>query len=327
MMRRLVSGIALIAALGCDNAGQDMGLPSLPDGAIVVGLYFDRDGSETLTAADTVLEGARVALFVLGSDDTLQVATTDVAGLATFDSVPLGRYRFGVVRSALGDSAAVVAGDTLTIRLTAQRDSLGRAALVRVGYQQMTLAEARAATAGKRVIVRGLVTSAFQFFADSSTFLANGVNYLRVTSAEHRPGRNGNNPGDSVSVLGTTGSSNGQPVLLNGVIMTHAERPVPAPVEVSVSEVNNARGGVLDAALVRLAAAEITDTATVGADFHVWVTIEGVTALVVFDSKLDIQTEALVPGRFMTTRGVLVPKGDGTWYLKPRPIVSEIVLD
>lgn len=326
-MRRLVLGMTVLFAVGCDNAGSDLGLPQLAEGGVLIGIYLDRDGNATLSPADTVFEGARVALFLVGSDDTVDVVTTDANGLAEFLNVPVGRYRFAVVRSSLGDSLPVVEGDTVTLRLTANPDSLGDAALVRVGYREMTLPEVRTATAGQRVIVRGIVSSAMQFFRDSASFLAGQGAYLRVTSTSHRPGRDGNNPGDSVSVLGTTGSNAGQPVLLNGLVQSITERPAPVPVEVSVAEVKTARGGELDAALVRVASTTIVDTATVNTDFHVRVAVGTDTALVVIDAKLQAVPALFVPGRILTTRGVLVPKGDGTWFLKPRPVSGEIIVD
>ena len=68
-MMRTYTAVILLATLvaGCDNAGEGLGLPVLPEGTIGVGLYFDRDGSQTQTAGDTVFAGARVSLRIMSA--------------------------------------------------------------------------------------------------------------------------------------------------------------------------------------------------------------------------------------------------------------------
>lgn len=322
-MRRhaMCAALALTMLAACDNAGKDLTLPGYGAGAIGVFLYLDRDGSGTYTTADTAFNGVRVALLAAGGRDTIRVSTSGGQGLATFDSVPLGTYRVAVDRRALGDSIGTVAGDTAVIRILAGTDSAQSAQIVRVSYVEATIAQVRAMPAGKRVFVRGRVTHPFQLWRDSTAFIKDAGGTLRILGAAHRPGRAGNNLGDSVGVLGTTGTQGGQPVLLKGVVSSLAEGPAPSPIAVSITEARTAKGGTLDAALVKITGAKIYDTLPTLPDFLVRLaeaTDSTIRVDVVLDSALSVASTFFKPGLTMTVTGMLLPRGDGTWFLKPR---------
>ncbi len=312
---------ALALAAGCSNAGDTMTLPAFGTGRVVVQVYFDGDGSQSYTLADSLFQGAHVSLLAAGGTDTLRVATTDSHGLATFDSVPLGSWRVSVDRHALNDSVGVVVGDTGILRVLARGDSNLAARQVRFGYREVTIAQARAMAAGRRVMIRGVVVSALQYFHDSSAYVSDPSGRIRITSARHRAGRTGNNVGDSVLVVGTSGTSLGQPVLLAGLFTSLGTQLAPIAAPTTVVEAHNAKNGTLDAALVLITGARITDTLTTGPDFLVRIADPAdltVTTDVVVDSLLGIPRTVWRPGLAITVRGVLVPKGDGTWILKPR---------
>jgi len=326
MMRAPLLLATLLGLGACDNAGRDLSLPPVVEGGIAVGFYFDRDGTGTFTTADTVFAGARVALLLPEGTDTIRTAVSGADGIAIFDSVPVGTWRIQVDRAGLGDSIAVVVGDTGTIRLLATTDSIGAGRTIRLGFQEVTPAAARLLPAGRRVFVRGRVLAGLQYFTDSSSHLVGGGSALRVTGARHRPGRTGNNPGDSVAVLGTTGRLAGQPVLLGGLVTSLAEGPAPIAVTVTLAEARNAMGGTLDAALVQLPQAAIVDTATNGDAFDVSLAIDGDTVIVRVDDRLAINPLVFAPTRLVTTRGVLVPVGDGSWVVRPRPVAGELTV-
>lgn len=323
-MTRFLTAATVLALAGCANAGDDLGLPPGPTGTFQVAVFFDRDGTGTLTTFDTVMRAARVALFAEGGVDTFMLANSRDDGTATFINVPVGRYRFDVVRATIGDSLPVIEGANLAFPLRA--DTLNKGAVVLVSYATLSLAEARAAQPGARVFVHGVVTSPLQAFADQATFLSGGGAQLRVVPSAHRPGRNGNNIGDSVIVLGRLAQEHGQPVLRDGEVLTVGSRaPLPLT-DVTVAEIATARGGALDAAAVQAPRSVIADTASVGAEFHVRIATDPDTAMVVFDANLPVAKVNFIPGREMTTRGVLVPIAPGTWILKPRPVAGEVVL-
>lgn len=312
---------ALALAAACSNAGDKMTLPVLGTGKVLVQVYFDGDGSQSFTVADSVFQGAHVSLLAAGGTDTLRVATTDSHGLATFDSVPLGSWRVSIDRHALNDSVGVVVGDTGILRVLSRGDSNITGRQVRFGYREVTIAQARAMAAGRRVMIRGTVVSALQYFHDSSAYVSDPSGSIRITSARHRAGRTGNNVGDSVLVVGTSGSDHGQPVILSGLFTSLGAQPAPIATPTTVVEAHNARNGALDAALVQITLARITDTLTTGPDFLLRIADPAdlnVTTDVVVDSLLGIPRSVWRPGLGITVRGVLVPKGDGTWILKPR---------
>ena len=318
MLRRAT--FALLLA-GCGNAGESLTFPTLPEGGIAVSFYLDRDATGTYSTNDTTMAGVRVALLAANGVDTIQTVLSSATGVAIFGPVPIGRYRVVVDRAALGDSIGVVVGDTGTITILARADSNTANRLVRLGYEEVSVTGVKALPAGRRVIVRGIVVSPMQAFSDSSMFLQDATGALRVTSARHWPGRNGNNIGDSVAVLGTTGASLGRPVLLAGRVSSLGLGSAPAPQLVTVAEVRTAKGGTLDAALVQVTNAKVVDTAKVALDLRVTFSeaaddADRATAL--FDQLLQAPATIFTAGRTITVRGVLVPRGDGTWSVKPR---------
>jgi hypothetical protein len=314
---RSLAFVALVAA--CSNAGEKLTYPALPNGALAVAVYLDRDGSQTYTTEDTIFKGARVTLFVAGGQDTITSATTDDDGIAYFNPVPFGTYRVGVDRSLLGDSIAFVAGDTGSFRVV--KDSAAPSRLLRLGFPEVTIEQARAMPAGKRVFIRGIVLSPLQAFRDSAAFVWDPTGTIRITKARHRPGRAGNNLGDSVLVLGTTGTDLGQPVLLSGLFGTLGETSPKVAVAVTVEEARGAKGGTLDAALVQITGPVIVDTIPADPDFLVKVAEAGNASnqeSVLIDQLIGAPRNVFGIGRTFTVRGVLVPKGDGTWLIKPR---------
>ncbi len=318
---RYRSAAVMLLLAACTNAGETLTLPPLANGAIGVGVFFDRDGSLTLTGADTIVTGVRVALLAPSGTDTLRIATTDSKGLAVFNDVPIGTYRVVIDRRALGDSVGVVAGDTGVVRIVAQNDSIQSSRVVRLGYAEVSLAAARALPAGRRVLVRGKVISPLQAFRDSMAFLLDTSGTLRITGARPRFGGNGNNIGDSVLVLGTTGQDAGKPVLLDGLFSTYGTGVAPLPQVITVADAITARDGALDAALIQLSNIVIEDTVTSGVDFIVKVADPAaptVTVNVLIDQLLGAPKSIFPPGRTGTIRGVLMPKADGTWVVKPR---------
>lgn len=313
--------LALLGAAACTNAGEKLTVPTLPNGALAVFVYFDRDGTHSSTSGDTVVVGARVALVAPGGQDTLRTALTGVNGIATFDSLPIGAYRVVIDRHALADSIGIIAGDTGTVRIVAQNDSIHPGRIVRFGYAEVSLAAARALPAGKRVMIRAIITSPLQAFRDSSAFLVDSSGTLRVAGARPHTGSAGNNVGDSVLVLGTTGQLAGQGVLIGGVFGTITVGLAPLPRITTVRDAHNALNGALDATLIQLSNVVITDTLVSGPDFILKVADPADTTVktsVLIDQLLSAPHGIFPPGRTGTFRGVLVPVGDGTWVLKPR---------
>jgi hypothetical protein len=331
MMRSIVPHCALLLGmLACTNAGEQNTLPTLTRGSIGVVTYLDRNATHTLDTGDTVYAGIRIALLLPGGTDTLRTATTNDQGIASFDSLPIGTYRIVVDRHALGDSIGVVVGDTGVIQIVALPPSASAAArVVRLGYTEVDLAQARALPVGKRVIVRARVTSPLQAFRDTSAFLNDTSGYIRVLHAVAQTGTAGNVAGDSVLVLATTDSAGGQPVLSGGHFTRIAGGLAPTAQLISVAEAVTANHDSLDAAYVQLSNVTIVDTMAATPDFAITVADSAdstTTIKVVLDQLLNAPHSVFVPGHTATLRGVLIPNGDGTWYLKPRS-ATDVVLN
>ena len=310
-MRKTIATALLVLVAACSSAGEDLTLPPTGQGLLGVSLYFDRDGSGGPSPFDTAYVGALVELFVDGGVERVVLRPTEENGVATFFNVPYGRYRFEVDPESVGDSLPVIDGDGGLLEVRADPDSSVLGAVVRVSHATETIEGIRSASQGRRVFVHGIVTAGFQSFSDSSMFITLGGASLRITGASHWPGRNGNNVGDSVVVLGTTALDEGQPVLAGGRVLSLAEDFEPVIEEIGVGDIRSGGGGDLDAALVSVTDSEIVDTATVNEDFHVTVVSGADTALVVVDGNISIPTDAFAIGRDADWIGLLVPDGQG----------------
>jgi hypothetical protein len=316
-LRAVLALSILGGAAACDNAGSDLGFNVSPTSAVTVGVYLDRDGSRTPTVPlDTLFPNARVALLAFGSGDTLRTTLSTQAGLARFEGVPVGQYRVTVVPSSIGDSIQVAAIDSAVIRLVAA--DTNTFVLVRLGYPEVSIRQARLSPPGRRVFIRGVILAGVQSFRDTTSHVADSSSQIRLTRVVLLGGLLGNNPGDSVSVLGHTSTRDGQPTLDNAGVARFAVRPPPIPLAVSTAVAATASGGLLDAGLVQITGGIISDTATIAPDFRITVNDGSGALQIIIDGNLQIPRSIFRPGASMIVRGVLVPTGFGGWTLKPR---------
>jgi len=316
-LHRAATALAITAGTACGNAGSDLGFAASETSAVSVGVYLDRDGSRTPSfPLDTVFANARVALLLLGNSDTLRAMNTSVLGIARFDGVPIGQYRVVIVPSSIGDSIQVAGIDSPVITVEAADTNLG--VLARLGYPEVSIRAARGLPANRRVFIRGVILAGVQSFRDTTSHVADSSGQIRLTRVVLLGGQLGNNPGDSVSVLGITSERAGQPTLDNARIAAFATRPAPIPLAVSTAIAASAGGGVLDAGLVQITGGIISDTATIAPDFRITVSDGSGILRIIIDGNLQIPRSIFRPGASMIVRGVLVPDGFGAWTLKPR---------
>ncbi|PYP41641.1 MAG: hypothetical protein DMD43_05760 [Gemmatimonadetes bacterium] len=163
-----------------------------------------------------------------------------------------------------------------------------------------------------------MITAGVQSFRDTTSHMADSSGQIRMTRVQLRGSLTGNNPGDSVSVLGITSTRSGQPTLDLALISTFANRPAPVPFAVSTATAASASGGLLDAALVQITGANIADTATVSPDFVIHASDGSGALTIVIDPTLNLPRTVFRPGFSLSPRGVLLPNGAGAWLLKPR---------
>ncbi|MGH7559795.1 MAG: hypothetical protein ACRENB_02115 [Gemmatimonadales bacterium] len=312
------AALLVVALLGCENAGSDLGIGPFETNAVTALVYVDRDGSRSVTASvDTVISGVRVQLRAKGGGALLRTATTTTLGIARFDDVPLGEYTVSVDAATIGDSLEISAIDSSNIRVRlADTNSV---VLIRLAFPEVTIREIRALPAGQRVFLRGYILAGVQSFRDTTSHVADSSGALRLTRVSLRAGT-GNAPGDSVTILGTSSSRAGQPTLDLATITRLGARPAPVPLPVSTATAASASAGILDAGLVVVTGALISDTLTMAPDYHVTGSDGTGSLVVVLDGNLNFNRSLFRPGRTMNVRGVLVPTGLGTWQLKPRDV-------
>jgi len=315
--RQCLAALALsVTIVGCDPAGLDLGFGAESTGQVAVGVFLDRDGSRSATAFDTVYRGASVSLRPVAGGAPVATATTDAQGIANFTQLRLGDYFVTVTQASIGDSIQVSDISPDSIRVTAIANAAG--VTVRLAYPESSIRQARLLPPGRRVFVRGLVLAGVQLFSDQSAHMIDTSVAIRMTGVALLGGLTGNNPGDSVVVVATTGQANGQPILTSATLTRVTPRPAPVPKAVSSGVAATAQSGVLDADFVLVSSVVISDTATVGADFRVTASDGSGSLTILLDANIGFVTSGFRPLRTMNVRGVLVPDGLGGWRLKPR---------
>lgn len=311
-----LAACSVAAGLSCSNAGADLGYDPSGIAAVEVQAYLDRDGSRTRTAADTVYAGAQVSLRPPEGGQVFLTGATDALGVKRFNEVAYGEYSVTVDVSSIGDSLLVAAVDSNRVRV--RLGSTPPPVVVRLAYPEVSIRAARTLPAGKRVMLRASVLAGVQSFGDTTAHVMDTSGQLRLTRVSLRAGSVGNNPGDSVSVLGTISARAGQPTLDQALITNIVARPAPVALSVTSAVAAAASGGSLDAGLVLVTGAVISDTATVVPDFRVVGSDGSGPVSVILDGTGNYNRAAFIPGRTMIVRGVLVPDGTGKWQLKPR---------
>jgi hypothetical protein len=307
-------GALSVSQLSCGNAGADL-VTSIDASGNVAGIvYFDANGTGDQDGSDTPLGAVDVALVLRGTADTVQSATSDQDGTFTFFDVPVGSYRVVVDTGTIGDSTIVSEIDPQTTNVS--RDDTV-AVDIAISFPKVSTTEARGLPIGTNVFIDAIALNDVTTFGDSTIHVADTAGSLRAV-------RSGLGPlfaADSIRLRGTIASRTGQAVIdldrQDPFVLARAE--VPAPDTLTTDDVARADGGVLDAALVRIDSARITDTSIVNGDIVATVD-DGTGPLeVVFDQAIAFNLGSfLVPGADLRSTGVLVPTTSGDWQLKPR---------
>lgn len=315
--RCLAAVLAAVSAAACDNAGDGLGLGVLQTGSVNVQVYLDRDGSGGLNSADTLYPGARITLRRATDQLPVKTAPTTANGTVLIEGVSVGDYVVTVDAQGLGDSvqvAEISAGGELRL----VPPPTVREVTIRLAYPELSIRAARQATAGRRVLVRGLVLAGVQSYSDTTSYVRDTSTAVRLTRVLLRGGGAGNNPGDTVTVLGTVSSRGGQPTLDQAIISFFGPRTAPVPLSVTSAVAASAQGGTLDAGLVSVAVMVISESGPLGDDYRL-VASDGSGALtIILDANIPINAQSVPVGRSITVRGILVPDGTGKWQLKPR---------
>lgn len=317
---RALFTIAIMALLAsCENAGADRTVGLDATGTVAGFVFFDVNGSLSTDAADVPFEGARVRLLSGASGDTLFRAETGDDGRFAFSGVPVGSYRVVLDSASAGDSARVTGLDMEAVTVL-PADSIEITGSI--GYPIVSAATARTLAAGTRVVVTGVALHVRLTFSDTLLHVVDTSGALRAMRV--RPSAVPVAAGDSVRMSGRISARLGQPALDDVTVFVVSPTFVPTASTVTTAAASTAVGGTLDAALVRILDAAVTDTATV--DGHLMMTIDDGSGLVFV--RLDRAADAafrppfpaalyVAPNRFDVV-GVLVPSGTGQWIVRPR---------
>ncbi|MFW6079396.1 MAG: carboxypeptidase-like regulatory domain-containing protein [Gemmatimonadota bacterium] len=308
------AGLTAALALGCETDPGDSLLSIDATGTVVGRAYLDRDGDQRLSLdADGPVSDVRLRLLVADGRELLDDVVTDESGEYAIAEVPVGRYRLAVDSSTVPDSIRVMAIDSAELTIAADDTVV---ASVRFGYPQLGVDDARATPIGRKVFVTGISLIAWETFGDSTVHLAGDTSALRAMRVQ--PAAIG--VGDSVRFLGTMSRDRGQPILHDVTPFVVSAASAPVPDTVSTANAAAAEQGRLDAALVHVRDAEVTDTAhLVSGDDRIIVDDGSGELAVIFDRDgVFVVSFAELADSSIDVTGVLVPDGAGGWDLKPR---------
>ncbi len=310
--------LALVAASGlwaaCQNAGEGKVLGISATGTVNGFVFWDRNGNRAPDPADTTLSNLPVRLVVQGTRDTAARGSSSASGRFNFTNLPVGTYTLVVDTAILGDSLRVIRVDTSTITLRPD-DTL--AVQITVAFPQLTIAQARAAPLGKKMFIAGVALISRGLFGDTTLHLGDATSAIRMTAVKSAVVF----IGDSIRALGTRSTRDGQPTLNQATIFPLSTDADPPFQVVSTVTASGASGGSLDAGLVRVLNAAITDTATVQGNRRLMVNDNSGLLEVRLDTLVGFRALAIIGdtvGARIDVLGVLIPIGPGAWRLKPR---------
>jgi hypothetical protein len=170
------------------------------------------------------------------------------------------------------------------------------------------------------VFVNGVALHGLAVYSDTLLHMADTSGALRATRVRPTPAV----AGDSVRLRGRVAERDGQRVLDDVTVFVLGSAFIPPVSTLPTAAAATASVGTLDAALVRVLDAAITDTATVSGSLRLTVSDGSGALTVILDRVADAafrppftvgQWDA---GERFDLLGVLVPLGPGTWALRPR---------
>ncbi len=311
-------GAALVAtalAPACADSGHTP-VEVRTTGTVAALVFVDRDGNGDLSNGDAPLQGVTVQLLLPGRTTPSASGTSDALGIVVLRDVPVGRYDATVDAATVPDSLRIEPVDSGTVTVAAGDTAR---AFFRADYPTLTIHEARAADSGRRLFIVGKMLNSWNTFGDSTISFADTSGFIRGIRVEQTSVQGG----DSVRVLGRASTRDGQPVLFDAKVFFLGPAQAPPPISVSTAKAAGADGGSLDAALVSITNATVTDTTTLRSfDFQLTIS-DGTGSLhLVLDHNVPFSlgvAQNQIVGAHISATGILVPDENGAgWVMKPR---------
>lgn len=306
------AALAASALLACDEGDGPTAIEAT--GTVVGAAWVDVNGNAIFDTQDMPAQGVRVLLRLPAGAVTVASAQAGPNGLFDFDA-PVGEYRAVVDPATVSDTLRLLRVDSADVTVSAGDTSV---VLVGLAYPELSVAEARSADPDRRVMVDGVALNAWTTFGDSTVHVRGPGGALRAVRVLPSAAV----AGDSVRLIGITGTLDGQPVLRNVFALVRASGgQSPAAVSVRTAVAAAADGGALDAELVQVHSAEILDLTTTSAgDSRLTVDDGSGPVGVILDRNIpfNLTFPGPVVGSLVDVTGLLVPDGSGAWLLKPR---------
>jgi len=271
-----------------------------------------RDAQLVHVAAATISDTARTAnsflLTVTDSSGPLQVELDRTADPAFQGANLPGNYVPGNTFDMLGVLMATGPG-TWQLRPRSSAD------LSLIPLPVISIAAARLLPVGRTVVVIGTALNDLNTFSDTTVHLADTSGAIRLTRL-----RASISARDSVKVKAVTAMRANEPVLDAGTTTPLGIGLLPQALGVTTQQAASAKGGVIDAQLVQVLNATVSDTATVIGGYQLTVSDGSGNLVVLLDQRIGFfpLPGQYVPNNTFNIVGVLVPTGTGTWMLKPR---------
>jgi len=288
-------------------------------GTVTAKLVLDSDGNGGANQTDPPLEGWTVEL-AQPAGGTVVTGLTDADGSVLFSDVPVGLLVPALSPGDMGDTLSLIPSTAQAFTLEAG-DQVTVSPVVTLPF--FTLAEARDLPPGKPLFVEGTTLNTFPTTGERNLHLKSGGSYIRVLSVDSGTVA----LGDSVRVRARTSISEGVPTLDGKMVYRlGSATATPVPVDLTTGEAAGARGGALDAALVKVSTADIIEVLDEEDEGVILVVDDGSGLLTIrLRSFLDPDPDSIDPETEELESGVglLVPVRVGAavvWELQPRSI-------
>jgi hypothetical protein len=313
-MARVTLFIVALMVAGCDGA-DDRHVFSLQSTGLVEGQVFldlNRDGQRS--SGEAALAGVEVRAVPAGGRTVAGTALSGEEGRFSLGELRVGTYDLEVSGAPLGDSLVLTGVNPSPFEV---RQGAATSATVGLSFRLVSAAQLQTEPEGRRLYVEGVALNARGQLADNAVHVWDGERAVRAMNV----GSFSMTAGDSVRILGHTARVSGRTVLTEGQGFRVAERPAPTPIELTTAEAASAAGGTLDAALVRVRDALVSNTQSVAGGVLVTLS-DGSGSLQVRIPDAHLSAADLPrpdPGAVMTAVGVLVPREAGSgWELRTR---------
>lgn len=321
-----VSAVALaLGAAACESDLSDRLISLEGHGSVRALLYMDNNLNGTFNPqTDSPVTLAKLILRRTGTRVGFVDNDTNENGIVFFGLLGVGRYRIDLGPAVLGDSLERL--DPNLEFTVPYRDTLDVPIAVR--FKQTTVTQARTLPVGTKIWVVGVALNNPNAFGDSTVHMTDGTSSIRMSTVRSAPIV----PGDTIALLGTRNTLDGQPtyqVVTFPPPLIRAVGPAPGPRTVTTTEAGTASGGTLDAAFVKVFSTTVVDTATTIDGRQLVVQDAAGTVRVLLTSTINFgNLNQYLPTRRLDVAGLLVPDpvNPGTWVLTPRARADVTIL-